>query len=211
MENLKKALLERESGPLLVKAKYTKRTGTPGNYKYEYGEKKGRMKRKKLDEFSRYDKEESKKETEDEKYIREEREYESKKELRLKGIKQEKEKAREERTKKERAKKEKEDKVKKEKENQEETNELQSEVNQLLKDLKEYEAFKLTIEKSPGKYQQWVIDRNKEDIRFSKREIYAKEAMIAKRKGIKFKHKERPEIFTMYPGEDYRVKELQGE
>jgi len=29
----------------LLKAKYTKRTGTPGNYQYEYGEKKGRQKR----------------------------------------------------------------------------------------------------------------------------------------------------------------------
>lgn len=26
----------------LLKARYTKRTGSPGNYKYEYGEKKGR-------------------------------------------------------------------------------------------------------------------------------------------------------------------------
>ena len=41
MEKLQKALGER-----LEKAKYTKRTGSPGNYKYEYGEKKGRGKKK---------------------------------------------------------------------------------------------------------------------------------------------------------------------
>lgn len=50
MEKLRKALDER-----LEKAKYTKRTGSPGNYKYEYGTSSGKGGKKREEHYSGLD------------------------------------------------------------------------------------------------------------------------------------------------------------
>ena len=177
----------------LKKAKYIKRfRGRDGKWKYVY----------KKDSSGA-----QKKETEEERDAREDKEYFEKRKLRLEEIKKEQDKEKERRREDDQKKREKEIEVEEKIKTKKEIDELQGEVNKLLTDLKKYEKLR---DNKPSKWTEDAVKQNKEDIRFAKIEIYGKESMIARRKGISYKKKDRPQMFTMYPGEDYRVKELMG-